>query len=171
MSTAKQRAYNKSVGLPENWVPPQFYGPGNGKTKTTPKGIALTNWNWEKEKWPVENKGYKVRLVLSEFDDIWTQVRQQYHGENVPDNFPKVIIWPTIQWSEQHGFYLGGVCLNQKECYCTLWYKSATGSHAVSNWEGYAYHEMSHVLGVPDPASEKLSGVTVVEPGVIKVDP
>lgn len=165
-----QELYNYKAGLPIDWQPTEYLGPARGADAwiRTPGGIKVRTWGFDRTDVPLVKKGdlsgveKKARVILQDIDRIWAQVLTYYskpgaHGYSpaqqkkaatLPPDYPFATIWPTIRWSDMHGCYVGGLCLNEREACVTVWYESVSdlAQPTVTNWEDYLIHEFGHVV-------------------------
>lgn len=157
-------AANRKLGLPDDFVPPEYFGPARpGPTLLTPLGIQVCTNGFERDDIPIEREGLKARVVLSRIDELWAAVRhdllitmdsrfssltpeQRNRIVNLSNSYPNVVIKPSI-WFEAvtnfGGTYVGGLTI-ANIANATVWYKS-TINGGVSNWEGFVKWEFYNV--------------------------
>jgi len=174
-----QQSFNKSVGLPKNWDPPEYYGPERyvDKVGLTPKGIKIFANGFDKEDIPRYGRKYgypdvEVRIIPEKVDEIWANIRKTLstnppsdlstlsHAQRkaigkLPDDYPIVNIWSTIRWSNGNKSYVAGITDSNK-VFVTVFYVNVT-IVGVRNWTRLLEWEFRNVallaVGRPDLAS------------------
>lgn len=158
-NSAAQKAYNKSIGLPGNWVPKQYLGPGNPSAPPakTPGGIFVRHCGFKGKRKPEWLEGHRARVVMDIVDAVWSEAKNYIVNGNPYNLLPKhlenvrkltvkpgVAIRPSIWWSEPHGFYVGGLYHPENSgCEVAVWYKSELNG-GITDWANLLHHEFQH---------------------------
>jgi len=71
-------ALNRSLGLPDNFVPPEYLGPARTEVeKVTPGGIVVNANGFACEDIVATLEGLSARVTLSGVDEIWRRIRSE----------------------------------------------------------------------------------------------
>ena len=162
---------NDDFDAPRGWSPPLYLGSGKNHAfvTKTPMGIRVYASGFNGLEIPILKNGVHARVSLSMIDKLWMRARINLCGKNspssltkeekiiianMPDDFPIVMIEPTIWWSRDkkrftdrdslYGDFLGG---KELVVMVAVWYKTKLKSPCkIISWVNILEEEFQNAI-------------------------